>query len=178
MDIGKLQRDHIKEQLRRNMEFYSGWKITRIGMLTALVLLSILAVSFIYIESKSFDLVKYNQGIAEFTENENIALRVYDQLNNDEFEQLPDLINESGIPNWMRNIEIISDLNGMDNLPDELKTQNRILMDYCQLRIKAYVLIRKALVERTSRYDAKLEIVHQEIEDKMEEMEIQTVMDR
>lgn len=178
MEFGKLPRNHIKEQLRRNIEFYSTWKITRIGLLTVLFLLSILAVSFIYIESKSFDLVKYNQGIAEFTENENIALRVYDHLNNEELEHLPDLIEENGIPNWMRNIEIISDLNGMDYLPDELKIQNRILMDYCQLRIKAYVLIRKAIIEKSSGYDPQLKLVHMEIEKKMEEMEIQTAMDR
>jgi rhomboid protease GluP len=160
------------------MDLYSGWKVTRIGFLAVLFLLFILVVSFIYNESKSFDLAKYNQGIAEFTENENIALRVYDQLNNEEFEHIPDLIQENGIPNWLRNIEIITDLNTMVHLPEELKIQNRILMDYCQLRIKAYILIRKTLIEKSSLYDSQLELVHIEIEKKMEEMEIQTVMDR
>lgn len=178
MEIKKLQRDRMIYLLRKNMDRYAGWKITRIGFLIMLLLISLVVVSFIFLESKSFDLVKYNQGIADFTENENIALRVYDELNNEEFDQIPQLIQDTGIPHWLRNIEILSELNAMDHLPEELKIQNQILMDYCQLRIKAYVLIRKSIIEKSSRYDDQLKIVHQEIEDKMEEMEIQTVMER
>jgi hypothetical protein len=178
MNIRKLQRDHIIDQLRKNMDLRSGWKITRVGFMILLLMFSILAISFIFIKSKSFDVSKYNQGIAEFSENENIALRIYDELNNEAFEHIPDLIQEYGIPNWLRNIEIISELNSMDHLPEDLKIQNRILMEYCQLRIEAYILIRKALVEKTSRYDTRLEKVHAEIEKKMEEMEIETVMGR
>jgi rhomboid protease GluP len=178
MENKKLQRDHMIYLLRKNMDHYAGWKVTRIGFLTMLIMVSILVVSFIFIESKSFDVTKYNKGIAEFTENENIALRIYDQLNNDDIERLPDIIQDNGIPSWLRNIEIISDLNAMDHLPEDLKIQNRILTDYCQLRIKALVLIRKAIIEKSSGYDTQLKLVHMEIEKKMEEMEIQTAMDR
>jgi len=178
MEIKELQRDRMIFLLRKKMDRHARGRLFRIGFLFLLLMTSLVVVSAIFVESRSFDHAGYNQGIADFTENENIALRIYDQMNNEEFDRVPQQIMETGIPYWLRNIEILTELNAMDQLPEELKAQNQILMDYCQLRIKAYVLIRKALIEKTSRYEAQLKKVHQEIEDKMEEMEIQTVMER
>jgi rhomboid protease GluP len=133
---------------------------------------------FIYMNSgmDSFDQVKYNQGIMEFTENENIALRIYSHMEEEQLEIIPYFIEEAGLPSWNRNIEIIFSLNSMENLPEDLKSQNQILLDYCHLRIQAYGLMRKKIEEKSSGYDSQIEIIHLEIQKLMDEMEDQAVV--
>jgi rhomboid protease GluP len=135
---------------------------------------------FFYLNSgtDSFDLLKYNQGITEFTENENIALRIYSQLDEEQPEIISNLIEDTGLPSWNRNIEIISSLDSMQNLPEDLKLQNQILFDYCQLRIKAYGLMKKKIEENTSNYDSWIELIHLEIQKLMDELEDQAVVSR
>ncbi|MBR9997347.1 MAG: hypothetical protein KFF73_00180 [Cyclobacteriaceae bacterium] len=176
--VEKSQGHKLKEHKSKNLEFYSGWKAAGIGFMTAIIMLTISVISHLNPGSKSFDIVKYNEGITEFTENESIALRVYTQLEDGELETIPAVIAETGIPKWIRNIEIITGLNAMENLPDELKSQNQILIEYCQLRIKAFGLINKAIQEQSSGYDTQIELIHLEIQQKMEDLENQAVAAR
>lgn len=161
------------EQPEKNPRPY----IRQLFSITAFIIVVVIGV-FVFLNagSSSFDQIKYNQGITEFTENENIALRIYSLIEDEQTGNLPILIEETGIANWKKNIEIIDRLNAMENLPEELKYQNLILLDYCSLRLAAYELIGRAVEEKTSHYDNRIKITHKQIEELMEEMEDQAVV--
>lgn len=145
--------------------------------ITAFIIVAVIGV-FVFLNTgdNSFDQTKYNRGITEFTENENIALRIYSLIEDEHTGNLPILIEETGIANWKRNIEIIDGLNAMENLPEELRNQNLILLDYCSLRLAAYELISRAVEEKSSHYDNRIKLTHQQIEELMDEMEDQAVV--
>jgi rhomboid protease GluP len=145
--------------------------------ITAFIIVVVIGV-FVFLNTgrNSFDQIKYNRGITEFTENENIALRIYSLIEDEQTGNLPILIEETGIANWKRNIEIIDRLNDMENLPEELRYQNLILLDYCSLRLAAYELISRAVEEESSHYDNRIKLTHQQIEELMDEMEDQAVV--
>jgi rhomboid protease GluP len=58
----------------------------------------------------------------------------------------------------------------MEGLYDELSKQNQILKTYCKLRIESYQLIRKALIENTSYYDAAIQSMNEKIDREVEKL--------
>ena len=50
------------------------------------------------------------------------------------------------------------------DLPSTIKARNSILEEYCQLRIKSYELIYKAINEETDKYDHEIFNYNQKIE--------------
>jgi len=60
-------------------------------------------------------------------------------------------IKNNGIPNWDAIITLVTDLDTL-KLPEALHHRNKMLIEYCNFRIKAYEFTYQDAVENTSRY--------------------------
>ena len=122
-------------------------KLSTIGLLAVLVL----STSFIVYKKIPNDIGKYDAKIKKFSSLEEMALEFYnlpkDAPKDDKLYELK----ERGLYYWEKNITLIDSLNKLE-LPLELRTRNRLLKEYCELRIKSYGLIYKAVSEDTDKY--------------------------
>ncbi len=166
--IEKLQGNELADHKNNNGEFYSAWKAAGIGAICMTILLTGI---FGYVYSKTgaifptgkFD-VQYDNGIAEFNKNEQKALALFTMLESDSSSKSIEFIDNIGIPTWKENLLILDDLDKIDGLYPQLKKQNEILRTYCNLRIEAFKLIRKALEENTNAYDRQIETINKKID--------------
>jgi hypothetical protein len=76
-------------------------------------------------------------------------------------------LDEKTIPKWKENIEIINKTNQFEDLPSELIKQNEILLKYSELRIQAFELFRKAILEVTDKYAQQLVQKHTHIDNEL-----------
>jgi hypothetical protein len=167
--IEKLQGKQLEEHKKNNGVFYSNWKATGIGAI-CLAILSAGIVGYVYSENTGFDAQKYDDGIALITKNEEQALRLFTIIENSSQQQSINFIDNFGIPAWQSNLKILEGLDKMEGLYDELSKQNQILKNYCKLRIESYQLIRKALIENTSYYDAAIQSINEKIDREVEKL--------
>lgn len=70
---------------------------------------------------------------------------------------------------WNENIKLLDSFKDLD-LPSEIKNRNRILREYCELRIKSYELLYKAVSEDTDQYQQQLEVYDNQINAKIKEL--------
>lgn len=79
-------------------------------------------------------------------------------------EQIANFIDETGMPNWENNIQILNFLDQINGIYDNTKAYNKLLKEYCELRIKSYNLIKKAILIEGSIYDNDIQQINTEIE--------------
>lgn len=166
--IERLQGSELADHKNNNGEFYSAWKAAGIGAICMTILLIGI---FGYVYSKSgvifptgkFD-VQYDNGIARFNKNEEKALTLFTILESDSSSKSISFIDKVGIPTWEENLQILEELDKIDGLYPQLKKQDQILRNYCNLRIETFKLIRKALVENTNAYDQQIENINKKID--------------
>lgn len=155
---GKTLKQHEKE----NGAFYSGWRAAAIGLGCAVVTFgSIFA--YVYLTDADFMSETYNQGIDEFQQNEKEALRLYDLNMTESTDVISRFIITEGLPLWERNLQIMTDLDTISGLPDDLKLQNEKLRYYSRLRIAFYKTYKNALLEDTDQYHPILDSLDLEI---------------
>src|SRR5690606_8238048 len=135
-----------------------------ICIITTLIILSI-AFAFLYMQPVSEEYQQYDNEMESFYNNETKSLLFYDNLGVKNDRQLIRDLKSIAIPAWEENIEIIKKTNEIENLPSELVLQNEILLEYSELRLKAFELFYKAFTENTSQYDDDLEKTHDKIEE-------------
>lgn len=123
-----------------------------LGFLAMLVI----AFSFIVYQKLPNDVSIYDKKMDEFAAMESKALEVYNLPPDTPTDQLLSQIKDTGIYYWNENIKLI---NGFDKLelPAEIRTRNKILKNYCELRIKSYELIYKAIDEDSEQYKTQIE---------------------
>lgn len=123
-----------------------------LGFLAMLVI----AFSFIVYQKLPNDVSIYDKKMNEFAAMESKALEVYNLPSDTPADQLLSQIKDTGIYYWNENIKLI---NGFDKLelPAEIRTRNKILKNYCELRIKSYELIYKAIDEDSEQYKTQIE---------------------
>jgi hypothetical protein len=170
--VDKYQGSWLQHHKIEGGEFYSGWKATGIGLIFMLVILLIIGgAGFIAgdLSRPDFDTKKYDEEIAKFTENENKALAVFEVLETSTADYAIKELDKA-IVLWRMNKEIITDVNNIENLPEELIQQNKKLIHYCDLRIKYNELIQKAFAEQTDDYLPEIKTVTAEIEKQMSEL--------
>ena len=99
-------------------------------------------------------------------------LKIYDSINSNAKSRISLLqeLDNSVIPKWEENITIIEKTNRFENFPEELKEQNRLLMEYSQLRLEAFTLLRKAIHEDTGNYALELDNLHLKIDEVLEKL--------
>jgi rhomboid protease GluP len=133
-----------------------------IGLLVVIVFSLTVAV----IANMPNDIGLYQTKIAEFTTSESKALEVYSLPSNTSKDSLLIAIQDRGIFNWEKNIKLIDSFEELD-LPLEIRTQNRLLKEYCELRMYSYELWYKEISENTDQYRFEIDECNKQIEEKI-----------
>lgn len=162
--------DILKAHKEYNNKFYSGWKAFSVG-LVSLVIIGIGIFGYAYLSTDNELFEKYDAEIATFSKNENETLSFYDNLNTKSRTALLTELDDKVIPKWKENIAIIKRTNAYENLPSELSEQNKRLLKYSELRIKAFELFRKAIKEDTDKYARQIENIHIQIDNELGKLE-------
>jgi hypothetical protein len=164
--VEKIHGTILNQHKENGNEFYSGWKAAGIGFISLIILLiGIFGYAFLSPDGEEYE--KYNAEIVEFTKNETESLVFYEHIDTETSNSLIQELDNKAIPKWKENIVIIKKSNNIENLPTELLDQNKILLKYSELRLKAFELFRKAISEDTEKYYPELEQVHKEIDEQL-----------
>ncbi|MDR6241124.1 hypothetical protein HNQ88_004200 [Aureibacter tunicatorum] len=163
------QGDVLKMHKENGNSFFSGWKAAGIGLISLVIISAgLFGFAFFGIDDELYD--KYDTELIVFSKNETETLVFYDLLNTESNKSLINKLETTIIPKWKENIEIINRTNEFDNLPSELIQQNKLLLKYSELRIKAFELIQKAIKEDTDKYSLEIDRVHKEIDEILEKL--------
>jgi rhomboid protease GluP len=140
-------------------------KFGTIALLSILILVS----SFVVYKRLPNDIGTYDTKIKEFVSMEAMALEVYNMPPNTPNDKILYGIKDRGIYYWNENIKLLDSFKDLD-LPIEIRTKNRLLKEYCELRIKSYELLYKAISEDTDQYKPQIEEYNKQIAAKMKEL--------
>lgn len=136
--------------------YYPGLKkpqVINIKYITvALITLATFTVTFVVLHQIPNDIAQYEAKMNDFMKKEDAALEVFRNNGNDNKRILSQL--STGLIQWNENLQIINDLDKLE-LPAEIKDRDLKLKRYCQLRIKSYELIYKAVSENNNQYRLK-----------------------
>jgi len=122
----------------------------KLGTIGALSVVIISICSLVYWKMPN-DIGQYDSKIKTFASNESMALELYSMPKNTPKEKLLSEIQDRGIYYWNENIELIKSLEKL-KIPDQLHSRDKLLINYCNLRLKSYDLIYKAINENTEKY--------------------------
>lgn len=167
--VEKIHGTILNQHKKNEYEFYSGWKAAGVGFIS-LIIMVIGIFGFIYFTPESDEYIKYNSEMSKFSKNESETLIFYDHLNVETENSLIQELDNKTIPKWKENIIIINNSNNIENLPSELLAQNRILLEYSELRLKAFELFKKAISEDTDIYSQELDQIHKEIDEQLKKL--------
>ena len=157
---GKILKKHKEEK----NEFYSNWKAVGIGFICMAVILGT-ALAIDHFTAEDWDVETYNSEISKFENNDLEAMKLFDMLDSASKDEIAYFIEQTGIPKWKENIEIIDKISGIENISAKYQKQNQLLLEYCKLRIEAYELISKAILNETSEYDEEIIKRHTRIDE-------------
>jgi rhomboid protease GluP len=138
----------------------SNLKYSTVGLLAALVL----ATSFVVYQKIPNDIAEYDKKMEKFSSMEAMALEVYNMPRNAPTEELLSAIKDRGLYYWNENLKLLQELDQM-NLPSQLHETIKKLIYYCNLRIKSYNFIYKAIEGNTDMYQDNIDYYNQKIEE-------------
>jgi len=134
-------------------------KFSTIGALTIVLLIS----SFAVYKSLPNDLGKYDEKMQQFVSMESMAVEVYNLPEGTPNEVILSELKDRGIYYWNENLKLLESFDELD-LPEHIIFRNSKLKEYCELRIKAYETIYKAIEEDTDQYENEINEYNQKIE--------------
>jgi rhomboid protease GluP len=140
-------------------------KLKVIGSLT--VAFSI--ISFIICSGLTNDIVIYEAKMKDFNEMEKMALEIYGQASYYPKEDLLYNIKDRGIYYWNENINLINEVDKL-SLPEEIHRRNSRIKTYCELRIKSFELLYKAVSENTDKYKVEIQNYDRQIQSLINEL--------
>ncbi|MCD6019829.1 MAG: peptidase [Bacteroidetes bacterium] len=140
-------------------------KYSTISVLSIIVVIS----TFVIYSKIPNDIGKYDTKMKEFASMESMALEVYNMPQGTPNEKLLHELKNRGIYYWNESIKLLDSFKEME-LPLEIRTRNRLLKEYCELRIKNYELLYKAISENTEKYREQIEDYNTQIETKINEL--------
>jgi len=170
MIVEKIQGKELRAHIENEGEFYSAWKASGVGALSLVIIVGFVFIaSDLFYSESDYDAVSYEDGLSVFFEKEATSLEVFNAL---EYESTDNLIYELGnsLVLWEENKIIIGELNSIENLPEELVTQNELLSKYCDLRITQIELVIKSLIGDTEIYTTEMEDLVSQIDDLIDEL--------
>jgi len=112
----------------------------------------------------------YQKNMETFGTNESMALEVFSLPENTPKEKILNQISTRGLYYWQENIRLLQENEKME-LSAEIQRRNKILIRYCELRIKTYNLIFKTVEEDTDRYQDSLKFYNIQLENILKELE-------
>lgn len=134
-------------------------KFSTIGALTIALLIS----SFTVYKALPNDIGQYEKEMERFVSMESMALEVYNLPEGTPNEKILSEIKDRGLYYWNENIKLIDSFKELD-LPLPIRARNSKLKEYCELRVKSYELIYKAIGEDTDKYQNQIDEYNQKIE--------------
>lgn len=134
-------------------------KFSTIGVLTIALLIS----SFTVYKALPNDIGQYEKEMERFVSMESMALEVYSLPEGTPNEKILSEIKDRGLYYWNENIKLIDSFKELD-LPLLIRVRNSKLKEYCELRVKSYELIYKAINEDTDKYQNEIEEYNNKIE--------------
>lgn len=114
-------------------------------------------------DMNNYDIDRYTKKMNEFASTESMALEVFNMPDQTPKEEMLNEIKNRGIYYWKDNIELIKEVETY-NLPSFLHNRNKLLLDYCNLRIKVYELICKRMETETDELLPQIEENNKQIE--------------
>lgn len=138
----------------------STWVLSVSTLVVVAVVL--LGLSFVVSKNLKDELEVYKQKIVKFDDMEKMALEVYNLPPDTPKEDRLYGLNQRGIYYWKENIKLLDELDGLD-LPEAYKEYDKKLKSYCELRIKSYELMSKAVAEDTDQYQIGIESYDKQI---------------
>jgi rhomboid protease GluP len=129
----------------------------------AILSVAIIAMAFIVYKILPNDIGKYDAKMQEFVSMEAKALEIYNIPKDTPKEKILIAIRDTGIINWNKSIKMLTELDKL-NLPDDIHQRNKKLLEYCNIRLKSYELIYKAIDQDTDQYQEQIENYTKEIE--------------
>ena len=138
----------------------------------AMITLVVFAYSFIIYQRTPNDIGMYDEKINQFISLESMALEFYNKDRSAPKEELLKEIKDHGIHYWKEGIKVISEADKL-SIPEVLHAKNKKLIQYCDLRIRCYELIYKAIAENTENYKPEIENYDKQIEAIVRELSIQ-----
>ncbi|BAU53443.1 rhomboid family intramembrane serine protease [Mucilaginibacter gotjawali] len=133
----------------------------KLGIISA-VLIVVLLACFTVGRRIPNNLGQYDEKMKNFASMESMALEVYQMPKNTPKDTLLKEIKDRGLYYWNQDIELINSIDKLD-LPDALHKRDKILVNYCNLRIKSYNLIYKAINENSNSYKDSIEFYNKDI---------------
>ncbi len=167
--VDKLQGVELKDHEANEGSFYSGWNSAKVGLLSLVAILAVLFSGAFLSEDLSnftFDSFAYEKRMTTFTKNETVSMEVFQGFDDKTVEVLIIELNES-IKLWQENIVIMNKIDSELDLSEVTIMQNKMFLEYSNLRIKHFSLILKAIEENTDIYNDKVETLVQKINDKV-----------
>lgn len=137
----------------------SDLKLSTIGVLTAILLIS----SFSVYNILPNDIGKYDEKMKKFVSMESMALEVFHLPHWTSDEKILSELKDRGLYYWNENLKLIESFNELD-LPPPIRARNSRLKEYCELRIKSYETIYKAIEEGTDKYENEINDYNSQIE--------------
>jgi len=153
--IRHVQGEQLKQHKEEGLPFYSAWRATSVGLICTVLILGAF-IAYDQYELSKWDYKTFDKEIDKFTENEAEALRLFDMIDINSKEEITAFIENRGIPKWKENLAIVERIDMLENLPAELQGQNRLLKDYCHLRIELYEVISKAIIFESPVYQIEI----------------------
>ena len=134
-------------------------KYSTITVLSIVLLVSSIIV-FRYLPN---DIAKYEKQMYQFVSMESMALEVFQLPAETPRDKILSEINNRGLYYWKENIKLLKSFKDLD-LPWSVRVRNKKLIKYCELRIKSYRLLYKAVEEDTDKYNDELNQYNRELE--------------
>jgi len=138
----------------------------------AMITLVVFSYSFFIYQRTPNDIGMYDEKLNQFISLESMALEFYNKDRTAPKEELLKEIKDHGIYYWKEGIKIISEADKL-SIPEVLHAKNKKLIQYCDLRIKSYELIYKAIAENTENYKPEIENYDKQIEAIVRELSLQ-----
>ncbi|MDR3094285.1 MAG: hypothetical protein LBU62_06575 [Bacteroidales bacterium] len=155
----------LKAHKANNRPFCSVWKAAGVGILCTAIYLAIVLGAACLAPSVEMDV--YDAGIEKIFNNEDKAMQIYSFPEEDSI-QVISHIDSVAMPAWNENLTILAHLDKIEGLPEVCKKQNELLLQYTKLRIVSFQLIRKAVAENSSEYNAQMDTVNFQLDEIVE----------
>jgi rhomboid protease GluP len=115
------------------------------------------------------DIKEYDYRIQKFVSMESMAMEVYNMPEGTSKEALLSEIKNRGLYYWNQNIELLTELDKLA-VPAPIHERNKKLVSYCNLRIKCFELMYKAIDEDTDTYKPQIEDYNRQIQNIITEL--------
>lgn len=139
------------------------------GLVIAFSIIIVIISSIVYSNITPFEIEKYDKKMKDFVACESMALEMYKMGDNVPDERLLHEVKTRSIYYWEKNIKLINEVEQL-YLPTPVHERNKVLLHYCELRLKSCELICKLLEEQNNIYESQLEDINKEIEKIVKEL--------